>query len=125
MGTHGVFGAGAAEPAVVLDEVVPEVAVGAVALHAADLVALEDVVLHGVLPVHRGDRLIRALVVARMSRVTALGPPVKADGLGVANGVVADSPAVATAGAQRPGLRVVEVLREPEVGYPLCSKSAV
>ena len=52
MGTHGVFGAGASEPAVVLDEVVPEVAVGAVALHAADLVALEDVVDHRVVSMH-------------------------------------------------------------------------
>ena len=119
------FGAGTSKPTVVLYEVVPEVAEGAVALHAADLVALEDVVLHGVLAVHGGDRLVRALVVCRMSRVTALGPPVKADGLGVSNGVVADSPAVAAAGTQRPGLRVVVVLREPEVGYPLCSKSAV
>ena len=125
MGTHGVFSAGAAEPTVVLDEVVPEVAEGSVALHAADLVALEDVVLHGVVPVHRGGRLVRALVVGRMSRVTTLSAPVEADRFGVTNGVVADRPAVATAGAQGPGLRVVEVLREPEIGYPLCSKSAV
>ena len=74
MGTHGVFGAGTSKPAVVLDEVVPEVAVGAVALHAADLVALKHVVLHGVVAVHGGDRLVRALIVCRMSRVTALSP---------------------------------------------------
>lgn len=117
---HGIFCAGAAKPTIVLNKVVPKVAEGTVALHTTDLVALEHVVLHGVLPPHGGGRLVRTLVVGRMACIAPLGAPVEADGLGVANGIVADRPTVTSAGAKGTRLRVVVVLWEPKVGDPLC-----